>query len=50
MKKDVVIVKNAASLGGLNSHAIKAGNLIFVSGCTGVDPFSGMVVGKPVFE
>ena len=41
MKKEVIFTKKAARPGGSYSQAIKAGNLVFVSGCTGVNPETG---------
>lgn len=44
MKKEVIFTEKAARPGGSYSQAIKAGNLIFVSGCTGVNPKTGQLV------
>ncbi|MGE5606319.1 MAG: RidA family protein [Bacteroidota bacterium] len=44
MKKEVIFTEKAAKPGGAYSQAIKAGNLIFVSGCTGVDPKTGQLI------
>ncbi len=37
MKKEVIFTEKAAPPGGSYSQAIRAGNFLFVSGCTGVD-------------
>ena len=44
MKKEIIYTSKAAPPGGSYSQAIRAGNFVFVSGCTGVDPSTGKVV------
>ena len=50
MKKEVIFTKKAARPGGSYSQAIKAGNLVFVSGCTGVNPETGKLTAPVILS
>ncbi len=44
MRKEIINTSKAAPPGGSYSQAVKAGNLVFVSGCVGNDPATGKLV------
>ena len=50
MSKEIISAENAPKAVGPYSHAVKVGNMMFLSGQIPLDPKSGEIVGKTIKE